>query len=199
MASPRGRGKGSGPRFSRPRRCHAPTLTASTIWRGTRVLSMWEPITTPPVLPWPRSEVGGATKAGDCIRKLARLLITADGGGSNGYRVRLWKWELQRLANQTGLEIAVCHFPPGHKQMEQSRTPPVLVYLFQLARRTVARLRNGGWLDCLHYHRQRTEGQLPTGPSPLPAGKKNHAGANGKHSFEAGALSRGMELCHLSR
>ncbi len=43
----------------------------------------------------------------------ARLLITADGGGSNGYRVRLWKWELQRLADQTGLEIAVCHFPPG--------------------------------------------------------------------------------------
>lgn len=42
-----------------------------------------------------------------------RLLITADGGGSNGYRVRLWKGELQRLANQTGLEIAVCHFPPG--------------------------------------------------------------------------------------
>lgn len=43
----------------------------------------------------------------------SRLLITADGGGSNGYRLRLWKWELQRLANQTGLEIAVCHFPPG--------------------------------------------------------------------------------------
>jgi hypothetical protein len=42
-----------------------------------------------------------------------RLLITADGGGCNGYRVRLWKWELQRLADQTGLEIAVCHFPPG--------------------------------------------------------------------------------------
>jgi len=42
-----------------------------------------------------------------------RLLITADGGGSNGYRVRLWKWELQHLADQTGLEIAVCHFPPG--------------------------------------------------------------------------------------
>ena len=42
-----------------------------------------------------------------------RLLITADGGGSNGYRLRLWKLELQRLADQTGLEIAVCHFPPG--------------------------------------------------------------------------------------
>ena len=42
-----------------------------------------------------------------------RLLVTADGGGSNGYRVRLWKLELQRLADETGLEIAVCHFPPG--------------------------------------------------------------------------------------
>jgi hypothetical protein len=42
-----------------------------------------------------------------------RLLITADGGGSNGYRLRLWKLELQRLANTTGLTIAVCHFPPG--------------------------------------------------------------------------------------
>lgn len=42
-----------------------------------------------------------------------RLLITADSGGSNGYRVRLWKTELQKLANETGLEIHVSHFPPG--------------------------------------------------------------------------------------
>jgi len=42
-----------------------------------------------------------------------RLLITADGGGSNGYRIRLWKRELQKLADETGLEVAVCHFPPG--------------------------------------------------------------------------------------
>jgi transposase len=41
------------------------------------------------------------------------LLITADAGGSNGYRVRLWKSELQRLANETKLKINVCHFPPG--------------------------------------------------------------------------------------
>jgi hypothetical protein len=45
--------------------------------------------------------------------KAQRLLITADSGGSNGARVRLWKWELQQLADETGLEIAVCHFPPG--------------------------------------------------------------------------------------
>jgi transposase len=41
------------------------------------------------------------------------LLITADGGGSNGYRLRLWKRELQQLANELGLRIRVCHFPPG--------------------------------------------------------------------------------------
>ena len=42
-----------------------------------------------------------------------RLLITADGGGSNGSRSRLWKYELQQLADTLGLRISVCHFPPG--------------------------------------------------------------------------------------
>lgn len=42
-----------------------------------------------------------------------RLTITADCGGSNGNRLRLWKTELQRLADSTGLTIKVCHFPPG--------------------------------------------------------------------------------------
>ena len=42
-----------------------------------------------------------------------RLMITADGGGSNGSRVRLWKIELQKLADETGLTIGVCHYPPG--------------------------------------------------------------------------------------
>jgi transposase len=41
------------------------------------------------------------------------LLITADSGGSNSSRSRLWKWELQRMADATGLTIHVCHFPPG--------------------------------------------------------------------------------------
>jgi hypothetical protein len=45
--------------------------------------------------------------------KATRLLITADGGGSNGSRCRLWKVELQRLADEIGLRISVCHFPPG--------------------------------------------------------------------------------------
>jgi len=41
------------------------------------------------------------------------ILITADGGGSNGWRLRLWKLELQKFADQTGLCLSVCHFPPG--------------------------------------------------------------------------------------
>ena len=45
--------------------------------------------------------------------RATRLLISADGGGSNGYRVRLWKVELQRLADQLELPITVCHLPPG--------------------------------------------------------------------------------------
>jgi len=51
---------------------------------------------------------------GRCLYpKATQVLITADGGGSNGYRLRLWKLELQRLADQIGLAISVCHFPPG--------------------------------------------------------------------------------------
>jgi hypothetical protein len=53
-------------------------------------------------------------QAGRAVHPQAtRLLVTADAGGSNGYRVRLWKTELARLAAETGLAITVCHFPPG--------------------------------------------------------------------------------------
>jgi transposase len=48
-----------------------------------------------------------------CYPQARQLLITADSGGSNGARVRLWKLELQQFADETGLEISVCHFPPG--------------------------------------------------------------------------------------
>jgi hypothetical protein len=40
-------------------------------------------------------------------------LICADSGGSSGYRIRLWEVELQRWANETGLDVTVCHYPPG--------------------------------------------------------------------------------------
>ncbi|MBN2603418.1 MAG: ISAzo13 family transposase [Candidatus Thermoplasmatota archaeon] len=46
-------------------------------------------------------------------KNATNIMITADCGGSNGYRVRLWKYELQKLANEIGKSITVCHFPPG--------------------------------------------------------------------------------------
>ena len=47
------------------------------------------------------------------------LLITADGGGSNGNRSRLWKWALQQLANDLNLALCDLPLPAGHEQMEQ--------------------------------------------------------------------------------
>jgi len=52
-------------------------------------------------------------------RKPTRLPITADAGGSNGHRNRLWKLELQRLANETRMVIEVCHYPPGTSKWNQ--------------------------------------------------------------------------------
>ena len=53
------------------------------------------------------------TTGSEAYPQASRLLICADGGGSNGYRTRLWKTELSHLANETGLAITVCHLPPG--------------------------------------------------------------------------------------
>jgi Rhodopirellula transposase DDE domain len=52
--------------------------------------------------------------------KAIRLLITADAGGANGYRVRAWKTQLARLAADTGLAVTVCHFPPGTSKWNKS-------------------------------------------------------------------------------
>jgi transposase len=53
------------------------------------------------------------TEGRHTYQQASQLLVCADGGGSNGSRVRLWKWELQQLADETGLSITVCHLPPG--------------------------------------------------------------------------------------
>lgn len=52
-----------------------------------------------------------------------RLLITANGGGSNGYRTRGWKTHLADLAAETGLEITVCHLPPGTSKWNKIEHP----------------------------------------------------------------------------
>ena len=85
---------------------------ASTTSPTTRAGSTWERTTTRRLRGRKYSSVvvcdGQAT-----YPQAKTLLITADSGGSNGSRVRLWKRALQQFADETGLEIAVCHFPPG--------------------------------------------------------------------------------------
>jgi hypothetical protein len=62
-----------------------------------------------------------------------RLTITADGGGSNSSRTRLWKTEVQKLANELGLSIRVCPFPTGNIEVEQNRAPSVQLRQPELA------------------------------------------------------------------
>jgi hypothetical protein len=69
--------------------------------------------TTPPRSPRRPSPAGGDTSGKARYPVARRLLICAEGGGSNGYRLYAWKIELAALAAQTGLQISVCHFPPG--------------------------------------------------------------------------------------
>ncbi len=61
------------------------------------------------------------------------LLITADGGGSNGVRTKLWKKALQRLANEEHLTITVAHYPPATVPLEQNRTSALFFHFHQLA------------------------------------------------------------------
>ena len=85
----------------------------STTSRPTRAGSMSVSITIPRPSRSKASGAGGAPWERSAISGATSLLITADCGGSNGVRVRLWKRELQTFANETGLSITVAHHPPG--------------------------------------------------------------------------------------
>ena len=79
------------------------------------------------------------------------LFITADAGGSNGYRSRAWKRELQTFADETQLRVRVSHFPPRHEQVEQNRASALLPHHRELARDTPHDVR-----DHRGPHRQHT-------------------------------------------
>ena len=79
-----------------------------------------------------------------------RLLITADGGGSNGSRNRLWKWELQKLSGRDGASDLGVPFSTGHEQVEQDRAPDVLSHHGKLARSAAGEPGGGGEPDWPH-------------------------------------------------
>jgi len=98
------------------------------------------------------------------------LLITADGGGSNGSRLRLWKLELQRFADESGLELRVCHLPPGTSKWNKIehrlfsyitqnwRGKPLVSYQTIVSLIAATRTRNGLTVQC-----ELDEGTYPTG------------------------------------
>ena len=92
---------------------------ASTTSPPTKAGSMSGSMPTRPPSRSRASGVGGTGWASHAIPEPSSWLITADCGGSNGARVRLWKRELQRLANETGLDITVAHLPPGTSKWNQ--------------------------------------------------------------------------------
>jgi hypothetical protein len=95
------------------------------------------------------------------------LMITADGGGSNSSRCRLWKIALQELADATGLMLNVCHFPPGTSKVEQDRTPSVLPRHAELARQAAGQSRSDREADRKHDNRHRFESQSSIGQRPI--------------------------------
>jgi len=97
-----------------------------------------------------------------------RLLICADGGGSNGHRVRAWKIELAQFAADTGLSITVCHLPPRHLQMEQNRTPALLPDHHELARQTPDHPPSHRRPHQPHHHNHRPTHPMRPRHQPLP-------------------------------
>ena len=91
-----------------------------------------------------------------------RLVITADGGGTNGYRVRLWKRELQRLADETGIAIEVSHLPPGTSKWNKIEHRLFSFIIAELAGQTVGQLSGHRQSDLGHHHLDRSRGTLRT-------------------------------------
>src|SRR6516164_1418238 len=95
------------------------------------------------------------------------LLITADAGGSNGYRVKLWKRESQKLANETGLRLMICHFPPGTSKWNRIEHRNVLPHHRQLAGSTVEQFGSDCQSDCRNQNGKGFEHPGGRGPGEL--------------------------------
>ena len=168
MASQRPARRGSTPTTSRawPRGRRSPTgSTTSPITSG------WcrsGSTATPPSSRSRRSARGGSSSAKCAIPKREQLVITADCGGSNGNRTRLWKTELQKLADETGLPDRRLPLPARHQQVEQDRAPPVLLHLTQLARPAADQLRGDHQPDRRDHHQHRAQGLRPPRSERVP-------------------------------
>ena len=128
-----------------------------------------------------------------------RLLITADGGGSNGSRVRLWKRELQKLANELGLDIVVSHLPPGTSKWNKIE-PRLFSFISQNWRaKPLVSYRVIVETDLGHYHPNRPHRALRTRHRPIPQRHCRVRRRDGRHQHQTRRVPRRVELHHLSK
>ena len=129
------------------------------------------------------------------------LTITADGGGSNASRSRLWKRELQKLANEIGITINVHHLPPGTSKWNKivvrqahHEASPVLVHQHELAGQAFGQLPCHRRSDQCDHHRNRPDGSLRTQPHNLSKRHHHFRQGNGRNKYRPRQISRRMEL-----
>ena len=154
--------------------------------------------TTRPSSPSRLSAVGGTRWASTDFPKPG-LLITADGGGSNGYRFRLWKFELQDLARRSRHSAYRVSLPTGHQQVEQDRAPSLHLHHAELARQASVQLSDDRQPDCSDHHRQWARGPPPNSTSILRKGTKGKRRGNGSRSTFIPIFPWRMELHHKAR
>jgi hypothetical protein len=108
-------------------------------------------------------------KEGKTLYPQARqLLITADSGGSNGSRLRLWKLELQKLADETGLSISVCHFPQGTSKWNKIEHRLFSFISSNWRGEPLRDYETDCQSDLSHNNRQRNASDLPPGSAEIP-------------------------------
>lgn len=112
--------------------------------------------------------------------KAKRLMITADGGGSNGYRVRLWKVELQKLADQLKLPITVCHLPPGTSKWNKIEHLLFSFITINWRGKRVAQLSYHRPTDLCDDNRYRSEGARPAGRKQISQRRQGFRSPNGR-------------------
>ena len=128
-----------------------------------------------------------------------RLVITADGGGSNASRSRLWKVELQRLAAEIGIDIVVHHLPPGTSKWNKIEHR-LFCHITQTWRGTQLTSRvGGGGADRLHDHQDRFDRSMRTRQPHLPQGDQGQRRRDGQHQYQGRCVPSRVELYHLAQ
>ena len=182
----------TGPWASTPR----PSPMGSTTSPTTKAGSPSATSPTPPSSRSSPSAAGGTRWAETRFPDADRLLITADAGGSNGYRLRAWKVELARLAAETGLRITVCHYPPGTSKWNRIEHRMFSFITMNWRGRPLTTLRTIIELISATSHHHRAHHPSRLRPELVPHRRQDHRHRTRRRTPPPPRLPRRMELHH---